>query len=328
MSQLARLMIIPGERTNLFQFDFNRRGNVVEMPARTGEAKWRSDLPVPLDLRQQFVIAPGTRVKLGEIDPGFHASYESAEAAGPIMQCLTEQLDRLQCLMYAEKRHSLLIVLQGLDASGKDGVVRHLLRAVNPMGCRLAGFKQPKPEELDHDFLWRVHPHLPGKGEIAIFNRSHYEDVLVVRVHGVVPAEYWWKRYDLINDFERLIAMENNTTILKFYLHISKKEQLARFKQRLEDPARQWKISEADYHERTYWPDYMKAFEDMLHRTSTQYAPWFVIPADQKWFRDLAISQVVTRTLEKLNMQCPIPTVDIAAMRRRYHDAEAEEGDC
>jgi len=230
--------------------------------------------------------------------------------------------------MHAEKKHSLLLVLQGLDASGKDGVVRHLLGAMHPMGCRLAGFKQPKPEELDHDFLWRVHPHLPGKGEIAIFNRSHYEDVLIVRVHGALRAEEWQRRYELINDFEKLIALENNTTVLKFFLHISKKEQLARFRQRLDDPARQWKISEADYHERTYWPDYMKAFEDMLCRTSTERAPWFVIPSNEKWFRDLAISHIVVRTLEKLHMQCPEPTVDIAAIRRRYHDAEMEEGDC
>jgi PPK2 family polyphosphate:nucleotide phosphotransferase len=297
------------------------KGNLVEMPCR------REDAAIPTDLHSRFVVEPGARVKLNEVDAGSPADCESANAAGAMTRCVAEKLAQLQCLMYAEKRHSLLIVLQGLDASGKDGVVRHLLKGIHPMGCRVAGFRQPKPEELDHDFLWRVHPHLPGKGEVAIFNRSHYEDVLVVRVHGIVPTEYWLKRYDLINDFERLIAVENNTTILKFYLHISKEEQLTRFQQRLEDPARQWKISEADYHERTYWPDYMKAFEDMLHRTSTRYAPWFVIPADRKWFRDLAIAQIVTHTLESLNMQWPEPKVDIAEIRRRYHAAETEDGE-
>jgi PPK2 family polyphosphate:nucleotide phosphotransferase len=325
MSYLARLMVLPRRKTDLLQVDFGpRRANVIEMPCRIEQ----TDVPVETDLQRQFVVQPGTRVKLDEIDPAFHGIYDSGEAAGPSMGYVAERLDRLQFLLHAEKKHSLLIVLQGLDASGKDGVVRRLLGAMNPIGCRVAGFKQPKPEELDHDFLWRVHPHLPGKGEIAIFNRSHYEDVLVVRVHGLAPAEDWWKRYELINDFERLIAVENNTTILKFFLHISKQEQLARFKQRLEDPARQWKISEADYRERTYWPDYMKAFEDMLERTSTRYAPWFVIPANQKWFRDLAISQIVAQTLDKLKMQWPEPSVDIAAIRRRYHDAETEEGDC
>ena len=155
--------------------------------------------------------------------------------------------------MYAEKKHSLLIVLQGLDACGKDGVIRHLLGGMNPAGCRVVGFKRPKQEELDHDFLWRVHPHLPAKGEVSIFNRSHYEDVLVVRVHQFAQVNMWYKRYDLINDFERLLVTENDTTVLKFFLYISKAEQLARFKQRLDDPARRWKISEADYQERAYW---------------------------------------------------------------------------
>ena len=226
--------------------------------------------------------------------------------------------------MYAERKHSLLVILQGLDACGKDGVIRHIVSGMNPAGCRVVGFKQPKPEELDHDFLWRVHPHLPAKGEVAIFNRSHYEDVLVVRVHQLVQASLWSKRYDLINDFERLLVTENNTTVLKFFLYISKNEQLARFKQRLDDPSRRWKISEADYKERTYWSHYIDAFEDMLHKTSTRYAPWFVIPSDHKWFRDLAISQIVTRTVEDLDMQWPEPAVDIAEIRRRYHDAEFE----
>lgn len=284
------------------------------------------DLDLPGgDSAFEMRVEPGASVKLGDIDPGWHGAYDTAEAAAPQMSYLSQRLDYLQYLMYAEKKHSLLIVLQGLDASGKDGAIRHLLRTINPMGCRVVGFKKPKQDERDHDFLWRIHPHLPGKGEISIFNRSHYEEVLVVRVHQVAAADFWSKRYGLINDFERLTVMENNTRILKFFLHISKKEQLARFKQRLEDPTRQWKISEADYQERSYWDDYMKAFEDMLQRTSTACAPWYVIPSNQKWFRDLAISEAVCHTLEELNMKRPDPAVDLTEIRRRYHSAETED---
>jgi PPK2 family polyphosphate:nucleotide phosphotransferase len=276
------------------------------------------------DLQQEFLVRPGSRVKLGEIDPGYRGRYESPEAAVTETRTLLKKLDRLQYVMHAERKHSLLIVLQGLDACGKDGVIRHMLHGMNPAGCRVVGFKRPRQEELDHDFLWRVHPHLPAKGEVSIFNRSHYEDVLVVRVHQFSQVHLWARRYDLINDFERLLAMENDTTVLKFFLYISKEEQLVRFKQRLDDPTRRWKISEADYRERAHWGRYTEAFEDMLSKTSTEHAPWFVIPSNHKWFRDLAVSQIVTRTLEDLEMKVPEPAVDIAAIRRKYHEADAE----
>jgi len=275
---------------------------------------------------KQLIVEPGSKLKLGDLDPGYHGKHESHEAALPEIQAHVQKMDQLQALMYAEKKHALLIVLQGLDAGGKDGVVRHVITGMNPASCKVIGFKQPTPEDLDHDFLWRVHPHVPAKGEVAIFNRSHYEDVLAVRVHQLVPEKVWSKRYDLINDFERLLAVANNTTILKFFLYISQEEQLSRFKQRLEDPARQWKISEADYKERAYWDDYITAFEDMLRKTSTEYAPWFVIPSNHKWFRDLAISQIITRTLDNLDMQLPKPTVDLADMARQYHAAAAAQG--
>ena len=274
--------------------------------------------------RKEFIVEPGSRVKLKDIDPGYHGKHESHEAALPEIQAHVQRMYELQYLMYAERKHSLLIVLQGLDAGGKDGVIRHVITGMNPAGCRVTGFKRPTPEELAHDFLWRVHAHVPAKGEVAIFNRSHYEDVLVVRVHKLAPEEVWSERYDLINDFERLLVVENNTTILKFFLYISKQEQLARFKQRLDDPARHWKISDSDYEERERWDDYVKAFEDVLAKTSTEKAPWFVIPANHKWFRDLAISQIITRTLEDLDMKMPEPNVDLAAIRRKYH-AAAEE---
>ena len=271
----------------------------------------------------KLIIEPGRKVKLTDIDPGYHGKHESHKDALPKIQAALEKMDALQYLLYAEKKQSLLIVLQGLDAGGKDGVVRHVIAGMNPAACRVVGFKQPTSEELAHDFLWRIHPHAPEKGEVVIFNRSHYEDVLVARVHNLVPRHVWVERYDLINEFERLLMVENNTTILKFFLYISKEEQLARFKQRLDDPARQWKISDADYKERESWDDYVAAFEDMLEKTSTVHAPWFVIPANHKWYRNLAISKIITRTLEDLQMKLPEPTVDIAEIRREYHAAAA-----
>ena len=282
------------------------------------------DTRVPSSLFDEFLVAPGTQVKLGDIDPGYHGKHESREPVLSKIQSYSQRMDQLQYLMYAEKKHALLIVLQGMDAAGKDGVVRLITTNMDPAGCRVTGFKQPTPEDLNHDFLWRVHPHVPAKGQVAIFNRSHYEDVLVVRVHQLAPVNVWSRRYDLINDFEKWLVVENNTTVLKFFLYISKDVQLTRFKQRLDDPARRWKISEADYKEREYWDNYIDAFEDMLHLTSTQHAPWFVIPSNHKWFRDLAISQIITRALDDLDMKFPKPRVDIADIRRRYHAAEAE----
>src|SRR5437868_10322458 len=247
---------------------------------------------------KKFVVKPGSKIRLKHFDPGFHGKHESHKAALSKIQTNLQKMDELQYRMYAENKHSLLIVLQGLDAAGKDGVVRHVFTGMNPEGCVAVNFKEPTREELAHDFLWRVHPHVPGKGSVAIFNRSQYEDVLVARVHGLVSKKVWSKRHDEINDFERLIATENDTAILKFFLHISKEQQLARFKKRLDDPDRQWKISDSDYKEREYWGDYIMAFEDVLTRTSTDYAPWFIIPSNHKWFRDLAISEIIVRQME------------------------------
>jgi PPK2 family polyphosphate:nucleotide phosphotransferase len=274
---------------------------------------------------KKLIVKPGSKIRLKHFDPGYHGKHESRKAALPEIQDNLEKMDELQYRMYAENKHSLLIVLQGLDAAGKDGVVRHVLSGMNPSGCVAVNFKQPTKEELAHDFLWRVHPHVPAKGSVAIFNRSHYEDVLVARVHDLVPEKVWSKRYDQINDFERLIATENNTTILKFFLHISKEEQLARFAKRLDYPARQWKISGSDYKERDYWGDYTKAFEDVLTRTSTEQAPWFIIPSNHKWFRDLAVSQIIVRQMEDMNMQIPKPTVNLGEIRREYHQATHKE---
>jgi PPK2 family polyphosphate:nucleotide phosphotransferase len=269
----------------------------------------------------KFLVHPGTRVRLKDADPAYHGKHPSHRRALPEIQSQIQKMDALQYLMYAENKHSLLIVLQGLDAAGKDGVIRHVLTGMNPEGCMVTNFKQPSREELAHDFLWRVHPHAPAKGCVAIFNRSHYEDVLVVRVHHLSPVQEWSKRYDLINDFEKLLAVENNTAILKFFLHISSEEQLTRFKARLDDPSRNWKISDSDYTEREYWDDYTKAYEEMLSRTSTRHAPWFIIPSNHKWFRDLAISQIIVNALEGLKMKRPKPTVDLVKIRHEYHEA-------
>ncbi len=270
----------------------------------------------------RFRVAPGSTVKLQNIDPAYkdkhHESHE--EAAAELEEDRTK-LRELQELLYAEGRSSLLIVLQGMDTGGKDGTINHILGAMNPQGCRVEGFKQPSAEEAAHDFLWRIHPAAPARGQVAIFNRSHYEDVLVVRVHNLVPKVVWSQRYERINDFEKGLV-EHDTHILKFYLHISKEEQLTRFKERLDDPAKQWKISEADYKERTFWDDYVAAYEDALSRCSTDHAPWFVIPADHKWFRNLAVARIVVEHLEGLNMKRPEPKVNLEHIRREYHAAK------
>ena len=292
--------------------------------ARTNLQETIDELSGEASTLQRLIVEPGSKIKLDTVDSDYHGEWESQEGARPELEYLSQKMDQLQYLMYAEKKRGLLIVLQGLDAAGKDGVVRRIMTAMNPAGCRVIGFKQPTPEDLKHDFLWRVHPHVPAKGEVAIFNLSHYEDILVVRVHELTPVSVWSKRYDLINDFERWLVTENSTTVVKFLLYISKEEQLARFKRRLDDPSRRWKISEADYKEREYWDSYMEAFEEMLQKTSTKHAPWFVIPANNKSFRDLAVSQIITQKLEDLDMERPESPVDIASIRRRYHAAELE----
>jgi PPK2 family polyphosphate:nucleotide phosphotransferase len=277
-----------------------------------------------MNYRKQFRIAPGTDVRLKDFDPRYADKHEDKNAALKKTEQLRKRLDELQYKLYAEKKRSLLICLQGLDAGGKDGVVRHVIASTNPEGCRAISFKEPSKEELAHDFLWRIEHQAPRRGEVVIFNRSHYEDVLIVRVHDLVAKKVWSKRYEQINDFERRLVA-NDTHILKFFLHISKEEQLERFKQRLDDPTRRWKISEADYAEREYWDDYTAAYEDVLSKCSTEDAPWFVIPADHKWFRDLAISEIIVDTMEKLGIALPAPTVDIADIRRKYHQTVKEE---
>jgi len=269
---------------------------------------------------QRFKVSPGATVNLKQIDPSFKGDHHSHGSAAEELAHYQKKLWDLQELLYAERRHSVLICLQAPDTGGKDGAINHVLGAMNPQGCRVSAFKEPTPQELAHDFLWRVHKAVPAKGEVVIFNRSHYEDVLVVRVHNLVPKEIWSRRYDLINAFEKGL-LQNDTHILKFYLHISQQEQLKRFKERLKDPAKHWKISEADYKERRFWGDYVKAYEEAISRCSTEQAPGFVIPANHKWFRNLAIARIVVEHLESLKMKFPKPTVDLAHIRKEYHTA-------
>ncbi len=275
-----------------------------------------------MDYRKKLIVEPGSKVRLKDIDPAFHGKHETHEAALADLEKHVARITHLQYMLYAEKKHALLIVLQGIDAAGKDGTCWHVMTAMNPQGTSVTGFKQPTEEQRRHDFLWRVHPRAPGLGEVAIFNRSHYEDVLVVRVHGLAPKKVWSARYALINDFEKLLA-DSGTTIVKFFLSISAEEQLERFKQRLDDPRRQWKISDSDYKERERWDDYIEAYEDMLEKCSTRHAPWYVIPSNHKWFRNLAISQIIADTLEDLGMKMPAPSVDLDLIRRQYHAAAA-----
>ena len=278
-----------------------------------------------MNYTKKLIVEPGAKVRLQRFDPAYHGKHADEQAAGKALAAAKARIGDLQRKMYGDTRHSLLIVLQGLDAAGKDGVCWHVVSAMDPQGCKVQGFKVPTAAEAAHDFLWRIHSHAPAKGEVAVFNRSHYEDVLVTRIHKLVPKKVWERRYDLINDWERLLHLENNTTILKFCLVVSKEEQLRRFAERLDDPHRQWKISDSDYKERAYFDDYLSAFDEALERTSTPHAPWFTIPCDHKWFRDLAAAEIVADALEAMHLKYPKPTVDLGQIRREYHAAVAPQ---
>ena len=256
------------------------------------------------NLSQTLIVKPGTKVKLSDVDPEDTAGVKDKDEALEVVERNRRKLEELQALLYAENKHSLLIVLQGMDASGKDGTIRHVMSGVNPQGCEVTSFKVPSAEELDHDFLWRIHKAVPPKGDIGIFNRSHYEEILVVRVHNLVPRAVWSERYKQINRFEQILS-ENHVKILKFFLHISKDEQKKRLRERLADPAKNWKMNLQDLKERELWEDYMEAYEDALTECSTEWAPWFIIPANKKWFRNLAVSQIIVEALGFFDMRYP-----------------------
>jgi PPK2 family polyphosphate:nucleotide phosphotransferase len=259
----------------------------------------------PTALRDALRVKPGTRIRLEKLDAGAtfgHDKASSVEATAGQMARLRDLQDR----MWAEAKHSVLVVLQGIDAAGKDGTIAKVMEAFNPQGCPVTSFKVPSVEERAHDYLWRVHKRTPGKGEVGIFNRSHYEDVLVVRVHDLVPKRVWSKRYDQINDFERMLS-DSGTTIVKFFLTIDREEQRKRFQERYDDPTKRWKFSLADLDERKLWDSYQAAFDDALSRTSTPWAPWYVIPANRNWFRNLAVSTILADTMAGLKPAYPAP---------------------
>jgi PPK2 family polyphosphate:nucleotide phosphotransferase len=277
-----------------------------------------------MDYRKKFRVEPGSKVRLRDVDADYTDKHASEADAKEQIDEDAERLRKLQDVLYAEDKRSLLIILQAMDAGGKDGTIKHVFSATNPQGVYVRAFKQPTPEEAAHDFLWRAHRVAPQRRFIGLFNRSYYEDVLIVRVHDLVPKSMWSERYDRINEFEKNLT-QSATHILKFFLHITPDEQLRRFKARLDDPRKQWKISEDDYRERALWDDYMEAYEDTLERCSTEDAPWFIIPANHKWFRNLAVARIVIDTLDELGMHYPPPSVDLDRIRREYHDAEKAE---
>ena len=271
---------------------------------------------------ENLLVKPGKKVDLKDFDTRYTANFKDKEDAAEMLAKDIARLAELQDMLYAMNKYSLLVVIQAMDAAGKDGTIKHVMTGVNPQGCNVTSFKQPSVEELEHDFLWRINRAMPKRGMIAIFNRSHYEEVLVTRVHpeyilgqnipGVdsidkVDKQFWQKRYEIINNFERQ-AYENGTVMIKFFLHVSKDEQKKRFLSRIDEPEKNWKFSISDVKERQLWDKYMKAFEDAIENTSTDYAPWFVIPADKKWFMRAAVGDIIVGTLEKLDLSYPTIT--------------------
>jgi PPK2 family polyphosphate:nucleotide phosphotransferase len=260
---------------------------------------------------KKLQVGPGDKVELRKFDPDDTSlapgDKEETIAMG---DKLCGKLANLQELLFAEHKHKLLVVLQGMDTSGKDGTVRHVMRGVSPQSVRAVSFKKPTQPELEHDFLWRVHAQVPATGEIVIFNRSHYEDVLVVRVHELVPETVWRKRYGQINEFEKMLA-ESGTTILKFFLHISKDEQRERLQARVDDPTKRWKFQHGDIEERLLWDDYQKAYADALEKTSTEWASWTIVPSDKKWFRNYVVAKTIVDALEGFEMEYPKPRLGV-----------------
>ena len=264
---------------------------------------------------ERYLVKPRDKVDLSRWDPNDHSGFSGGEKkAEEHLAGLVAELQKLQEVLYAERKHKILVVLQAMDTGGKDGAIRHIFGPLNPQGVRVSSFKKPSQEEADHDFLWRIHPQAPGNGEIVIFNRSHYEDVLVVRVHNLVPEAVWSRRYAIINNFEEMLAAAG-TVILKFYLHIDLDEQKKRLQARIDDPSKHWKLSPSDLPERARWADYALAYQDVLAKTSTKRAPWYIVPANHKWYRNVVIATALVDALKKLDMKHPEPALDVASLK-------------
>ena len=260
----------------------------------------------------KYRVKADEKIRLKNYNPDDTNQFpDGKQASLARMAEMTQKLDKLQEVLYAEHKHKILVILQARDAAGKDGTIRSVFSGVNPQGVHIQSFKTPTELEIDHDYLWRIHAQVPGKGELVVFNRSHYEDVLVVRVHNIVTKEEWSKRYDQIRNFEKLLADEG-TTILKFYLNISKDEQKQRLQDRIDDPAKNWKFNPGDLKERALWDEYTYAYEDAFNETSTAWAPWYIIPANHNWYRNLCVASILVKALEDLAMKYPAPTADLS----------------
>jgi PPK2 family polyphosphate:nucleotide phosphotransferase len=263
-------------------------------------------------IMKQYRVKPGDKFKLSDRDPNDTGDFSGGKVEGKTRTAeLNAELEALQELMYAQHQHKMLVILQAMDTGGKDGLIRSVFEGVNPTGVHVASFKAPSSNELDHDYLWRIHQRTPALGEIVIFNRSHYEDVVVVRVHSLVPKDAWQRRFRHIREFERMLSDEG-VTILKFFLNIDKDEQKARLHARLDDPAKHWKFNVGDIKERAHWDDYMKAYEEAIVETSTDEAPWYIVPANKKWYRDLVVSTLLVDKLKSLKMSYPPSTEDLS----------------
>ncbi len=260
--------------------------------------------PPPEPDYPRYRVESGRTASLADVDPDETEHYRKKKDVTEELGAQRKRIRNLQERLYAENRRGLLVVLQAMDTGGKDGTIKHVFEGINPQGCRVSSFKAPSAEEANHDFLWRYHRSVPAKGRIGIFNRSHYEDVLVVRIKGIVPEEVWRERYGLINDFERGLAL-SGITVLKFFLHISKDEQKRRLQSRLDDPDKRWKFSSNDIKERAFWDDYQRAFEDAINNCSTGHAPWYVVPANKKWYRNLVVARTIADTLEAMYPRYP-----------------------
>lgn len=263
------------------------------------------------DIVNNFVVDSNTLIKLSKWDPDFTGEIDRDYAESLSNNDYVTQMSNLQYKLYADKNQALLVILQGMDASGKDSTIRHEMNAFNPQSCKVVSFKKPNDEEITHDYLWRIHKYVPAKGEIAIFNRSHYEDVLEVKVHKLIPEDICSKRYNQINEFEQYL-FENNIKIIKLFLHISKDEQKKRLEKRINDPTKQWKFSESDITERRLWEQYNLAYEEMLSKCSTKNIPWYIIPSNHKWLRNFAVAQIIINTLDSMKLEFPKPKIDLS----------------
>ena len=265
------------------------------------------------EIIKKLMVIEGKKINLQRLSPDYNFSIDEEKAEYALKQNLKKRMSELQYRLYAERKNGLLIVFQGIDTSGKDSTIRHVISAFNPQSCAVKAFKEPTTEDLSHDFLWRIHKRAPSRGEIVVFNRSHYEDIIQPRVHKTIHKSIWSQRYEHINAFERCLS-DNSIKIIKFFLHISKEEQRKRLEERMNDPSKQWKASESDITERKFWNNYTVAYQDIINRCSNLWAPWYIIPANKKWFRNLVVALIIVDTLERMKPKFPKPTINLSEM--------------